>query len=149
MNKKLFTTLTALCAFVLSGCQTGSTTAAQVFTPDHIAQATQDAIGLGGTAFLANNPSYLPTVQAAADAFAAIVASNPAAFTTADVQSVLSKTKTDAKQQAQLAAIIGGALGIFERDFATNLPTLKPNYALFVKAVANGLNGALGKPPIP
>jgi hypothetical protein len=159
MKTKIITLplLAIACSLVAcTGCQffdpstaSGSaTTIASIFTPQKIASATTDVIGLTTTAVLANNPTYVDEVQSVADAFVALAASNPSVVTTADIQAVLAKTKLSPQRQAFWSAITGGALGVFERNFADNLPTLKPQYNLYVKAVANGLLGALGKPPI-
>ena len=145
--------ISVLALAIVAGCQlpngaTPATVTAQIFTPANIAQGTTDIVQAAATAVLAKNPSYLGEVQAVDDALTAMITTNPFVVTTADLQAVLAKTSLTPASQGQWAAILGGALGIFERNFATNLPTLKPNYLLYVKAVANGLNGALGKPPV-
>lgn len=135
-----------------SGCQlapgtTASSIAAQIFTPANIAQAATDTITIGGPFIIANNPSYSAAAQGLADAFYALAASNPSTVTGADVQAAVGKTTFSTADQKLISGLIVGALGIYERDFAAKLPGLKPNYALFAKAVGDGIEGALGKPP--
>jgi hypothetical protein len=145
------TILAILFAATLSGCalfqpSTGTST---VFTPENVAKASSDALAISGALFLQNNPSYAGELLAAADAIAALAASNPAVVTGTDIAAALGKTSISEKTQGQISAAVSLALGIFVKDFSTNLPTLKPQYALFVKAAANGLYAAVGHAPIP
>ncbi len=148
MNK-LATIILASLALGLTGCATTGTTVSSILTPAKIAQGTTDVLSAVGAAVLANNPSYTGEVQAAADVFAALAASNPGALTGADVTNALSKSTIPSATQKAISAGAVLALGIYERDFAANQPTLKPDYAMFATAIANGLLGALGKPPLP
>ncbi len=140
--------LTACSLFAPATATTAAGPLAGLVTPANLAAATTDTNSAVGATVLAKNPSYTAEVQAAADAFAALAASNLTILTGADVTATLAKTGISATTQQALASGITIALGIYERDFSAKLPTLKPDYSLFVKAIANGLLGALGKPPI-
>jgi hypothetical protein len=117
--------------------------------PNNIAKAAQGAVQFGATAFLARNPGYAAEITAAADAMTALAAGNVDTVTPADVTASLAKTKISAATQSEVASYVTSARALFESSFAVNFPTMKPNYAIFFLAVANGLNGATGKLPVP
>lgn len=140
MKKLLPIAIISLVAGLFSGCQSIQ------ITPAQLASATQQGITVAGQLFLARNPSYTAEVQAAADAFTALAASNPAAITPADINAALAKTSISAKTQADISAGAILALSLFETNFKINLPSLPTNYALFANAVAAGLNAAIPHP---
>lgn len=149
--KKLLPFCLILALGLSAGCKTlfTSTTTAAVFTPLNVAKGTQDTVTAAAMLFLANNPSYTAEVAAAADAFSVLAKGNLTALTPADLKAALANTSISTKTQTQIAAIASLALTTFEQDFSTNLPSLQPQYALFVQAVANGLNAGLGKATVP
>lgn len=116
-------------------------------TPAALASATQQGLTAAGQLFLARNPSYASEVQAAADVFTALAASNPSAITPSDINAALAKTSISATTQADISAGAILALSIFETNFKLNLPSLPTNYTLFAQAVANGLNAAVHPTP--
>ena len=144
-------------AFILtafSACSAFNTTQTSaavqaIENPNNIAKAAQDVVQASATAFLAKNPSYAGDVTAAADAFTALASSNPSLITSADIAAVLSKTSIKASTQAQIVSYASSALGVFLSDFEANFPTLKPNYSIYLIAVANGLNVAQGRAAVP
>lgn len=140
MKKLLPIAIISLVAGLFAGCQSIQ------ITPAQLASATQQGITVAGQLFLARNPSYTAEVQAAADAFTALAASNPAAITPADINAALAKTSISAKTQADISAGAILALSLFETNFKINLPSLPTNYALFANAVAAGLNAAIPHP---
>ena len=140
MKKLLPIAIISLVAGLFAGCQSIQ------ITPAQLASATQQGITVAGQLFLARNPSYTAEVQAAADAFMALAASNPAAITPADINAALAKTSISAKTQADISAGAILALSLFETNFKINLPSLPTNYALFANAVAAGLNAAIPHP---
>ncbi len=138
--------LLALFVLFFAGCASTSTSpslASQILTPANIDKATKDGLTAAGQLFLANNPSYAPEVQAAADAFLALSVSNPASITATDITAALAKAPLTPKTREEIAAGATLALSIFETDFHVNLPALTPNYASFALAVAQGLQAAV------
>lgn len=137
-------------ALALSGCATAPagtpSVASQVFTPANIAAATKDSLTIATTMFLSKNPTYAPEIRAAADVFTALAATNPSVITAGDISAALGNTSISKQTQADITAAASVALQIFEANFSKNLPGLKPQYALFAKAIADGLNGALPSP---
>jgi len=149
----------ALCAAVsfTTGCVSngtpGSTTTSSALsqieaqvTPTTLAKAAQDVISAVGAGILQKNPKYSGDVSAAADVFTAIATSNPGALTGADITAALASTNISAANQQTISTYAGSALALYESDFKINFPALKPNYALFATALANGLNVASGNP---
>ncbi len=115
--------------------------------PNNIGKAVQFGVQLGATAFLARNTTYGPELDAAADALVAFAASNPAGVSQADIANVLAKTKGVSQvTQNEISVYAISGLSIFETSFSVSFPQLKPNYAIYVDAIANGLYGATGKP---
>lgn len=139
----ILTSLTG-CATLFTPAQTAAVKSA-VTDPNNIAKASQDGVQIAATAFLARNPTYAGDVTAAADVLLALAASNPSAVTTTDIAAALAKTSISISVQAEVASYAASALGLFENDFQVSFPTLKPNYSIYLDAVANGLNLAQGK----
>ena len=149
------TSLGAFCALLLVGmaggltaCQSGTTLSSVTsqITPTTLAKGAQDVLAAGGAAILAKNPAYVTEVAAAADVFTAIAASNPASLTSADVSAALKPTSISPANQTAIATYAGAALALYTSDFSISFPKLKPDYALFATAIANGLNVAAGFP---
>lgn len=155
MKTRLFSCL--VIAASLSGCSlfspapttTGAVIPAPTVTTANFAKGTQAVIFAVATGFLANNPKYASETVAAADALVALAATNPATLTASDLTAALANTGLSSKTQASIGQYATSALGIYETDFAVNLPTLKPQYGLFLIAVANGLYQANGKAALP
>lgn len=151
--KRLFTVLipgAILAAVSLTGCNLfstgGSSTTTQALTnPNNIARAVQDASAAGGALFLNRNPGYSAELVAAADALVAFSSGNPSTLTGQDLAAILAKTGIRSATQAEISAGLTTALSIFQADFQTQFPSLKPNYAIYLDAVANGLYIAAGK----
>ena len=144
MNRILL--IFALC---LTGCATAPSSTsitAQIFTPANIAAATKDSLTIAASLFLHNNPSYSGEVRAAADAFTALAVASPSSLTTGDISATLAKTSLPSTDQEAIALAVSASLTIYQNDFATKLPGLKPQYAAFAQAIADGLNGALPSP---
>jgi hypothetical protein len=149
-----------LVCFLLSGCgayaptstsATGTATStgpSQVVlaleNPNNIGKAVQAGVQFGATAFLANNSTYKGEVLAAADGILAFGASNPSGVTGADIASVLANTGISTKTQSEIASYATSGLSLFETNFNVTFPALKPNYAIYLDAIANGLFAALG-----
>lgn len=117
--------------------------AAQILTPANIQKATRESLQVAGGLVLNRNPSYIGEVQAAADVFTVLATSNVSALTPADIASSLSKTAISQSIQQDIVAGATLALTIYENNFNVNLPALKPQYAAFCQAVADGLNAAV------
>ena len=155
MKSRFLAPLACLLALALTGCSTLFTPAQNAATlqalenPNNIAKAAQSGVQIAATAFLAKNPSYAADVTAAADALTALAASNPALVTGTDIAAALAKSGISSSVQGEIVAYSTSALGLFLTDFQTTFPTLKPNYSIYLLAVANGLNGATGKPAVP
>lgn len=153
--------LTSSFLFVLlllftSGCSTlfspGTSTqiVQAVENPNNIAKAVQGGVHIAATAFLARNGvKYGAEVQAAADAFTALAASNPSSLTGDDIAAALKGTGISVSTQTEIASYATSGLGEFLTDFQVSFPTLKPNIAIYLQAVANGLNLAAGKVAVP
>lgn len=116
-----------------------------VENPNNIGKAVQAGVQIAATPILAKNPSYASDFVAAADALIALANSNPGTVTQADIQASLSKTPIASTTQTEIASYATSALSVFESSFNVTFPTLKPNYAIYLDAVANGLFGALGR----
>jgi uncharacterized protein YceK len=113
--------------------------------PNNIGKATQAGVQLAATAFLARNPTYAAELDAAADALLVFAAGSPSTVSQADIASVLAKTSISTTTQTEVASYATSAQSLFESSFNVSFPTLKPNYAIYLDAVANGLFGATGK----
>jgi hypothetical protein len=130
------------------GCTTPSANpvASALQNPNNEAKAVQDGIAAGATAFLANanNKQYAPELVAVADALAVVAAGNPQNLTAADISGLVATTKVSPATANEVSAVATALLGAFNSAFAVNFPTLKPNYAIFLVAVSNGLHIATG-----
>ncbi|HEY1791546.1 MAG TPA: hypothetical protein VGG34_01395 [Opitutaceae bacterium] len=159
----------ALCAFALlltTGCgalyqpstpaaatSTGAASSATspivlaLENPNSIGKTVQAGVQFGATAFLANknNQQYAGELDAAADALVMLAQSNPALITQADIQAALSAAKVSAATASEIASYSSSGLSLFESNFTTSFPALKPDYAIYLYALANGLYGATGK----
>lgn len=149
-NTKL--TLIAIIAAVagLAGCNAPTSTNKTVTAlenPNNIAQVVTGGVKIAGQRFLLKNPSYTNQVAAVADALALVANGNPASLTSQDIQSTVSDPKfgLNTSQQLEVAGDLSTALDLFETTFQIQFPGLKPNYAIYLDAVANGLYGAAGK----
>lgn len=144
-------------SLVLCGCTTlftpAQTTAVKqaVSDPNNIGKATQAGVQLAASLYLGKNNNATTTgdYAAAADVLTALAATNPNAITGADISSALTTAKVATSTATQIASDAEAALSLFETSFSITFPTLKPNYAIYLLAVANGLNGALGKAQVP
>lgn len=116
-----------------------------VENPNNIGKAVQAGVQIAATPILARNPSYASDFVAAADALIALANSNPGSVTQADIQASLARMSIAPATQTEIASYATSALSVFESSFNVTFPKLKPNYAIYLDAVANGLFGALGR----
>lgn len=121
-----------------------NSTVVAIENPNNEAKIVQGGVQIGATASLAKNPSYKGELVAAADALIAASASNPSGLSGSDISAILAKTSISTVTQNEVASYATSALGLFEADFTLNFPTLKPNYGIFLIAVADGLYTATG-----
>lgn len=149
-NTKL--TLIAIIAAVagLAGCNAPTSTNKTVTAlenPNNIAQVVTGGVKIAAQRFLLKNPKYENQVAAVADVLAVIANGNPSSLTAQDIQSTVSDPKLglNSSQQLEVAGDLTTALDLFEVTFNIQFPGLKPNYAIYLDAVANGLYGAAGK----
>lgn len=138
-----------LCFLPFTGCVAPTSTNSAIVAlqnPNNEAKAVQAATQGAATAFLANadNTQYVPELVAVADALTTIAAGNPQSITAADIAGLVATVKLSPATANQVAAIGTSLLGVFNSSFAVNFPTLKPNYTIFLIAVANGLHAATG-----
>lgn len=150
--KRLLAIASIACSLPLfCGCSTLFTPAqnaavvSTVENPNNIGKVVQGGVQIGATAFLAKNPTYAADLIAAADALTALATSNPASVSQADIQASLVKSGIAPATQTEIASYANTALALFQSSFNVTFPTLKPNYAIYLDAVANGLYGATGK----
>lgn len=148
--KKLLAIVSIAAALPFCGCQlftpAEKTSALQaVENPNNIGKVVQGGVQLASTAIIAKNPTYSADFVAAADALIALANSNPATVTQGDIQASLAKSGIAGATQTEIASYATTALSLFESSFNVTFPTLKPNYAIYLDAVANGLYGGAGK----
>lgn len=148
--KHSFAALILAAVLPLCGCQlftpAEKTSALQaVENPNNIGKVVQGGVQIASTAILAKNPTYSADFVAAADALVALANSNPATVTQADIQASLAKSGIASATQTEIASYATTALSLFESSFNVTFPALKPNYAIYLDAVANGLYGGAGK----
>lgn len=140
-------------ALALCGCQTtgssSSSVSAVLTNPNNLAIAAQDSINAGVALILARNPSYQASLVGVADALAAVASSNPAQLSSSDVAGILAKTSLSSTDAEEVQVAVVTAQGVFLSAFkGVALPQLKPVYALFLDAIANGIYLATGHPTI-
>lgn len=148
MKNTILVLVSAVALF--AGCAAPSSTNKTVTAlenPNNIAQVVTGGVKIAGQRFLLKNPSYTNQVAAVADALAVIANGNPSSLTAQDIQSTVSDPKfaLSSSQQLEFAGDLTTALDLFETTFNIQFPGLKPNYAIYLDAVANGLYGAAGK----
>jgi hypothetical protein len=121
-------------------------TVVSIENPNNQAKIVTGAVKIAGQRFLLKNPTYSSQVAAIADALVVVANGNPATLTAQDVQTTVADPKfsLSSSQQLEIAGDITTALDLFETTFSIQFPGLKPNYAIFLDAVANGLYGATG-----
>ena len=145
--KKTLSVLISAAMLAFSGCNaptSTSATAVALENPNNVAKAVEGGVQIAATAFLAKNPTYSTEVLAAADALIAASASNPATLTATDIAAIFTKSTISASTQAEIVSYATSALGLFESNFTLNFPTLKPDYSIYLIAVADGLYSATG-----
>jgi hypothetical protein len=152
MKNKLVSLILLAAGISLAGCLSATQKAAIVSVvenPNNIAAGTEKVAQSAATAVLANNPTYAPDFAAAADALLAVADSNPTDLVPSDIAGALAKTSISAAIQKSANAVISSALGSYKTSWNASLPTVSPNWSLFLKAFANGLNEAMGKAGVP
>lgn len=122
-------------------------TVVKLENPNNIAQVVQGGVKLAGQRFLLKNPNYKTEVVAAADALVLVAAGNPSTLTAADIQAALANPNLgiSASTQLEISGDLTTTLDLFEVTFALQFPGLKPDYAIYLDAVANGLYAAGGQ----
>lgn len=114
--------------------------------PNNEAKFVQAGTAAAATAFLANahNSQYASELIAVADAISLTAAGNPTSVSADDIAGIARAAKVSPEIQNQVIAYGTAALGAFNSAFQLQFPTLKPNYNIFLIAVANGLRIATG-----
>lgn len=140
----------ALILFAVAACNaptSTNSTAVALENPNNIALVVTGAVKIGAQRFLLKNPSYNAQVVAIADALVVAASGNPQTLTAQDIATTVSDTKfgLNASAQLEIAGDLSTALDLFETTFNIQFPGLKPNVAIYLDAVANGLYSAAGK----
>jgi hypothetical protein len=109
-----------------------------------VANAVEDALSVGLVPVLANNPAIVPEVAAAAKLLRAATA---ATFTPADVDGLVARLKLSPADARLVAGLLNAAWSTYQRRYAEQVGQVRPDVALFTRAVANGIERAVAAVP--
>lgn len=143
-NRLLFTSALAA-ALLLSSCATSPTSGVVTDSKQQIANAVEDALGLGLVPVLVKNPSYVAAAQSVA---AALGSFSGTTITPADVDAVLAKAKIAPEDARAIAGILNAAWTTYEKRYAQQVSAgVRPDVKLFLSAVSAGINAAIAAVP--
>lgn len=138
----------ALCALslVLTAC-VSTTPAMPTAVQQTIANAVEDAIGIGLVPVFTRNPSYAPAATTVALTLGSFTGDT---LTPADVAAFLAKTSLTPADQRVVAGVVNAAWGIYVKRYSAQAgAATRPDVKLFLSAVSNGIKSAIVATPPP